>query len=198
MLVQVMHRSARPSRRGFTAIEALITVVIVGTVLAIGVPSMLDWIIIQRVKASAAEVVTDVRFARGEAIKRNVRVGMSFETVAGTQTCYAIHTQYPNEPNPCRCSKGAGKSCDVSVDEFHDTLVELKTVSLPVSASVGMTASRNIRFAASTGIPEPNALVFRVDFDGQGARQLRVVANTVGRAMVCAPSGSKIAGYPAC
>lgn len=183
---------------GFTLIEALVTVAILGILLAVTVPSALDWIIMQRVKAGATEMVTDIRFARGEAIKRNVRVVMTFQSIAGNQTCYAVHTQYFNSQGPCLCSQGAGRSCDLSVDEFADTLVELKTVSVPVSTSVTMGANRNIRFLAPNGIPEFNALTFQVNFDGQSSRQLRVVTNTAGRPQICAPSGSRIVGYPAC
>ena len=184
--------------QGFTLIEALVTVSILGVLLAVTAPSALDWIIMQRVKAGAAEMVTDIRFARGEAIKRNVRVVVTFQSIAGNQSCYAVHTQYPTEPIPCLCSRGAGKSCDKSVDEFSDNLVELKTVSVPVSTSVDMGASRSIRFAPSTGIPEANALAFQVDFDGHSSRQLRVVTNATGRTLICAPSGSRIVGYPTC
>lgn len=198
MLGQMNTRCNRLLQLGFTLIEALVTVTILGVLLAVTIPSALDWIIMQRVKASAAEMITDVRFARGEAIKRNVRVVMAFQSIAGNQSCYAVHTQYITTSGACLCSRGAGRSCDLGVDLFSDNLVELKTVSVPVSTSVDMGASRSIIFAASNGIPETNALAFRVDFDGHSSRQLRVVTNAAGRAQICAPSGSRIVGYPVC
>jgi len=188
--------------RGFTLIEAIVTVAILAVILVLTAPSAMDWIVMQRVKASAAEMVTDIRFARGEAIKRNVRVVIAFQSVAGDQTCYSVHTQYFNERKPCVCTKGAGRACDKGADpdvpELWDTLVELKTVSAPARNRVAIAASRNVTFLASNGFPDANPAAFQVDFDGQNGRMLRVVTNGTGRPQVCAPSGSRIGGYPSC
>lgn len=197
ILKHALPRSPFP-RRGFTLIEAIVTVAVLAVIMMLTAPSALDWLIIQRVKASASELVTDIRFARGESIKRNQRVVVAFKSV-GDQSCYVVHTRYFGPI--CDCTKGAGNSCNTSDDptmpELSDTLVELKTVTVQTSTRVVMTAVPvNESFIAPNGFPDN--VNFRVDFDGQNSRLLRVVTNAAGRPIICAPVGSRIAGYPSC
>lgn len=191
-------RSSHPAG-GFTLIEALVVVTILGFLLAISVPSISDWIVVQRVKASAAELVSDIKFSRGEAIKRNMRVAIDFRSVASIQSCYAVHTRTINRN--CNCLQGAGDSCNLafgSGDAFNNALEELKTVSLASSTKVVMAASRNMNFLPPNGLMEAVPTAFQVDFNGQDSRVLRVVTNAAGRPQICAPSGSRITGYTAC
>ena len=60
----------RPAR-GFTLIELMVTVTIVGVMLGIGIPSFRDFIATQAVKSAATEMATAMLLARSEAIKRN-------------------------------------------------------------------------------------------------------------------------------
>jgi prepilin-type N-terminal cleavage/methylation domain-containing protein len=203
MLGQMKRNLINPMRRGFTLIEALVTVAILSVILTLTMPSAVDWIVIQRVKANAAEVATDLRFGRGESIKRNQRVVVAFKEVAGNQTCYVVHTRYNNLN--CDCTKGAGNSCNQSVDpnvrEDWDTLVELKTVTTPASTKVAITAlNGDFSFVAPNGYPKlpAGAVAQAVKVDGHDSRVLHVVTNATGRPQVCAPSGSRIVGYPAC
>ena len=59
---------------GFTIIELMITMVIIGVVLAIGMPSMKNLIVSQRVKTAASDLHVSLTLARSEAIKRNAQV----------------------------------------------------------------------------------------------------------------------------
>lgn len=59
---------------GFTLIEAMVVVAIVGILAAIGIPSMRDLIASTRVKGAASDVFATLIFARSEAVKRNAGV----------------------------------------------------------------------------------------------------------------------------
>jgi len=189
---------------GFTLIEVIVTIAILGVILVLVAPSAVDWIVMQRVKSSASELVTDIRFARGESIKRGQPVVLSFKTVAGTQTCYTVHTRAQGETGKCDCALGPSKACDVGgipgIALLADTLVELKLVSVLAGTKVELKPNRaEEKFQALNGLPDPGiAGSFDVDIDGQNARVLRVVTNVAGRPMICAPSGSRIIGYPTC
>lgn len=189
---------------GFTLIEAIVTVAILGVIMTLVAPSAVDWIVMQRVKSSASELVTDIRFARGESIKRGQPVVLSFKTDDGTQTCYTVHTRAAGETGTCNCTLGPSKACDVGgIPGFAvlaDTLVELKLVSVLAGTKVELKPNRaEEKFQALNGLPDPGvAGSFDVDIDGQSSRVLRVVTNLAGRPVICAPSGSRIVGYPAC
>lgn len=60
--------------RGFTAIEMMIVVFIVGIITAIAAPNMAQMIRNQRVKSAAFDLFASLTYARSEALKRNVAV----------------------------------------------------------------------------------------------------------------------------
>jgi type IV fimbrial biogenesis protein FimT len=195
-----MARATRQRRTGFTVIEALVTVAILGIVLAVAVPSAVDWIRIQRVKASAAELAADIQFARAEAVRRNWEVAIKFES-NGQQACYTVHTT--NVFGMCSCLLGEGNACP---EAHSDNRFELKTVALPGSAGVSMAVNQNLAFESVRALPKgldeiglsTGVSTLQADIDGGSMRQLRVVTNTAGRPHICAPSGSKIVGFAPC
>ena len=62
------------SKNGFTIIELMLTLVILGVMLAIGMPSLIKVIDSQRVKTAASDLHVSLMVARSEAIKRNANV----------------------------------------------------------------------------------------------------------------------------
>jgi type IV fimbrial biogenesis protein FimT len=67
-----MMRTCTPTRSaGFTLIELMMALVIGAILLTIGVPSFQSFIVNQRVKTTAFEIVAALNYARSEAIKRN-------------------------------------------------------------------------------------------------------------------------------
>lgn len=61
-------------QHGFTLVELMVTITVMGVVLAIGVPSFRDFIASQRVKTVVSEFNSALFIARSEAIKRNAPV----------------------------------------------------------------------------------------------------------------------------
>ncbi|WP_158290116.1 GspH/FimT family pseudopilin [Ramlibacter sp. WS9] len=68
--------------RGFTIIELLVVMTVIGILAGIAVPSFRNFIAQQRVKSASYEVSTSLLFARSEAIKRNAQVKVA--PAAGT------------------------------------------------------------------------------------------------------------------
>jgi type IV fimbrial biogenesis protein FimT len=60
--------------RGFTLVELLVVLTVLGIMLGIAVPSFKNFIASQRVKSASYELSTSMLLARSEAIKRNTTV----------------------------------------------------------------------------------------------------------------------------
>lgn len=69
------------SARGFTLIELMITVAILGAVLGIALPSYREFVAASRVRAATFDLMSMLTLARSEAIKRNNIVAL--ELAAG-------------------------------------------------------------------------------------------------------------------
>ncbi len=70
-LVQSWHGKKQPPMAGFTVIELMITVMLLGVLAAIAAPNMTNLILSTRVKGAASDMYSALIFARSEAIKRN-------------------------------------------------------------------------------------------------------------------------------
>lgn len=179
---------------GFTLIEALVTVSILAVLVAVAVPSLNDWILLTRLKASAAELVTDLQLARSESVRRNYEIVVRYRTDA-TQACYTVHL-HAQVAGDCRCLDGAGVACAGGAGDVNRA--ELKTTSVAFNRGVNMTFTPiRVQFNPPTGLPL-NLATLQVNFDAGGTRQLRVITNATGRPQICAPAGSSVLGYAAC
>jgi type IV fimbrial biogenesis protein FimT len=71
-------RSSRPCRvAGFSLIELLVVIGIVGVLMAVGLPSMSDFVKSQGPKTAASDLFSSLALARGEAIKRNASIDLT-------------------------------------------------------------------------------------------------------------------------
>jgi type IV fimbrial biogenesis protein FimT len=76
---------------GFTLIELMFTIVVLGVLLGIGIPNLRDFLRNGRMTGYANDLLADVNVARTEAIKRRVVVGVcaSADPLASTPACAA-------------------------------------------------------------------------------------------------------------
>jgi prepilin-type N-terminal cleavage/methylation domain-containing protein len=206
-------------RSGFTLVEVLIVTAVIGVILVLAAPSFRDLIEMRRLRGTHAQVVTDVQFARSEAVSRQqlvvMRIGVRSAAPAGT--CYVIYTC--NDPAfncDCECGRGAGSACTASTD-----WTEIRTVDVATSTGVTVTPQLDlmppttitdlqIRFDPKTGGSQHHVAMFgTVELDSNSAgnvnstltrltRTLRTKVNLSGRPSECSPSSARVADTPVC
>jgi len=180
---------------GFSLVELLVGLAILGVLLALAAPSLADFINRRRVEAVAAELATDLAYARTEAAVRSEQVYVRFLS-DDNLTCYSI--SYWSGMGICDCRREAGTSCGSDLSSAY----ELKINQLRRSLGVTMTPSQAVNpfgfYGNQLRSSDPN---FYVTVEGtRGARpKLLVMTNAAGRVLTCSPSGSgNIPGYQTC
>ena len=76
----------RTFQRGFTIIEVMISLVVLGVLISLGAPGFVEWLQNQQIRAAAEATLNGLQVARGEAVRRNTPV--RFQLVSDlTSTC---------------------------------------------------------------------------------------------------------------
>jgi len=197
----MMNRSRlRPGVRGFTLVELLIAVAVIAIILVIAAPSFRDMILMQRLRSINAQVVTDMQFARAEAVSRGTLVRVSFQEPSASMSCYTIYTS-PSPTNSaaqqCDCKQGVGTACPAGS-------LEIRTVQVPTNLSVTVFVPvgqvLDFAFDPTTGgifsIPTDDVSTprnrFVIEAYIDGPRKLNTVLNRAGRPTVCRPALSSM------
>ncbi len=180
---------------GITLIELLVVIAVIGAILVLAAPAFRDMILMQRLRGVSSELVTDMQFARAEAVARRdfARVFFKSDTTA---SCYTIYTSSANNTR-CDCLLGPGAACTGT-----GTMVEIKTVNVPTSSGVTVKpqTGQPVAFAfdwrtggiyliPTDNVPRPLDLFVAETFIDD-SRKLATRLNAAGRPLVCKPSGS--------
>lgn len=86
--VPKQNREAYMGRRkresGFTVIELIVTIAIMGILAGIAIPTFSVWLPNYRLRAAAMDLYSNLQLAKMQAIRTNGEYGVIFDTVAGT------------------------------------------------------------------------------------------------------------------
>lgn len=157
---------------------------IAGAVVGVTVPGLQSLFDARRLGGTAAQLATDIQFARSEAVARNRAVRLSFYASAGS-TCYVIHTGLAAQ---CDCTAAGPAVCG-------DGAEQMKTVQLPAAERVSLQANvASVLFDPLHGTSTPTGTLRLI---GPGGREVQHVINIMGRVRSCSPLGA-VTGYRAC
>jgi type IV fimbrial biogenesis protein FimT len=200
-------------RRGFTLVELMVAIAVVAVLVTLAAPSFYDFILVQRLKGINAQLVTDMQFARSEAISRvarsadgsgNVDVQVMFNpaTSGSTMSCYTIYTDNSADPNfKCDCTQPPELRCT------QPSTQEIRTVQVPVTLGVRLsmpnTQARGFAYLSATGAIRiwPVDFVatspdFLVEASVDANRKLKTRVGLSGRPSVCSPAGAVTGSTP--
>ena len=111
-------------RRGFTLVELLIVVAVVAIILVVAAPSFRDMILMQRLRSITAQLVTDLQFARNEAVSRGTLLRLvpervlaaSWDWMAVRDTYGRVHRLDLSEPLGLTAERVGGVGDAAAVD----------------------------------------------------------------------------------
>jgi len=131
-------------QRGFTILEALIAVAIMGIILGLSVPSMVEFMQRKRIEAVVEEFYTKVKYAQSESIKRQIPIFVSIK--GGANWCYGL-----DDVAACDCL--VADSCEYNSVEYvvraSDSKIDSLTPTVfPVSGTVSYIQFDGIRGGA--------------------------------------------------
>jgi len=179
----------KPGRRqlvgGFTIIELMAVVAVLALLAALAAPSFAEFLSKRRVDGVASELVTDLQYARSEAVSRNEAVRLTFGT-----DCYVIHRALvpSNSATVATCTR-TSKSVTPAAAEIKT--VQLTTGQpLTIEPAVAFFEFEPVRGTAQNDLSPPAAGSVDVRSTSGTAWRLRAVLTLMGRPATCSPSGS--------
>lgn len=130
--------AACPRRRaaGFTIIELLSVVVVVGILATLGAPSMRELVLKQRVRTVSSDVYASIVLARGEAIKRATTVTVAPVSGSWTNGWTVTTTQ-------------SGSAITLETKDAPATVTWSAPTSVVFGANGRMTGSSSVEFRFS-------------------------------------------------
>lgn len=170
---------------GFTLIELMLAIVIMAILLAIAVPSFTSQFQKQRLKGAAERLVSEIQFARSEAVGSNDDILVNVQSTGGNDWCIGLAIA----GSGCDCS--AGTNCEI---DGNERIVSGNNFGGVTMAAVDTT----IEFDTVRGLPDGGSPP-DFDFDGENGKRVGVRVNQLGRVSICSPAGTqKIGEYPDC
>jgi type IV fimbrial biogenesis protein FimT len=127
-----------PAARGFTLIEAAVVVAIMGIVLAVGLPSMSDWLLGRKALAAAVFYQDGFTLARNTAIAHNSHSRLVLtENAANGKMDWRVDICFPTSGTPCNDVTGGWSTATAAADGDPDPNPVFRSITRSAQAMPG-------------------------------------------------------------
>lgn len=87
MTMNPANRYRISTSRGFSLLEIMVTLAVIGVLVAVGAPNLTDFMRNQRLASSMSDLNSDLQLARSDSIRRNARVLVCPRSTTTSTTC---------------------------------------------------------------------------------------------------------------
>lgn len=175
----------RTAPQGLGLIEVMVALALMATLVSLAVPALNAWLQRHRLAGVSAELVTDLQYARSEAVRRQISMRVEFNATTDG-SCYFIHT---GTGNACQCDPAGTTTCSAPAEV-------LKTVFRPAAEGVSVTVNHDLPliFGVRHGTVTPGATISVASSAGTVVQHK---INMMGRVRLCTV-GEAALGHEAC
>ena len=157
--------------RGFTLLEVVVVLAVLGIILSAAVPSYASYLARQRLRHVAELLEQDLRRARALSVDEGRNIYVSF--TSGPQWCWGT-----SRAAPCNCDTGLPR-CELGAINYHEHKGTL------------LQSGQSVTFQAGMG----RALDWtRIGISNDRNQQLRIDLNPLGRPQICGSDARKGGG----
>ncbi|NOR70087.1 MAG: prepilin-type N-terminal cleavage/methylation domain-containing protein [Methylomarinum sp.] len=175
--------------RGFTLIELMIVIAIVGIIASMAVPSFQDTLERNRLKEAAESLKSDLMFIRTEAIKKSNNITVNRSTGNNGGWCYG----FDNTGFACDCTETDAANITTSSNAGYCSAKRTVGFSNTNLISV-FPVSGNSTFDFRRGTTGNHNTCFSTT-----SYKIKVTTSTAGRVLICSNTDSfAMAGFPDC
>jgi len=186
--------------RGFSLIELIVGMAILGILMSIGIPAFSDWMRNARVRTTAESVLNGLQLARAEAVRRNTTVGLYLVTNT-TNSCELITANESTAGVPWIVSVNSPVAptplCHIGPSDDTQPII-IQTRGGTESGSAATNVTTDVASVVFNGLGRSTGGNVTIDFerpageacreDGGPVRCLRVVVSVGGQIRMCDPA----------
>lgn len=171
-----------PSARGFSLIELVISIAVLGILVALGIPSFSEWIHNTQLRNAAESALNGLQIARSEAVRRN---GYA-QFILGPGTGWRVIAITPP-------SGGVGAACqEIAEIQRRDAGEGSSSAAVAVTPAGLTTVTFTPLGWVGTGTTSCGNPITQLDFDSSvlaagRSRELRIVITAGGGIRLCDP-----------
>ncbi len=194
-----MSNRACTESRGLTIIELMTVVAVIAVLAAIAAPSMRQFMMEQRLKSTAGELLADLQLARNAALtlrQTDGNVAVAFRSNASV-TCYAVIPGITDTSIDCDCTRSGANFCQRFGVSLPVQLSPIKTTTIARASGVTIGPNSTVYLNAYSGMTIDRAAK-TLNVVASPGGQVNVVVSGTGLPQICVPAGNNVSGYPAC